>query len=818
MPDIALRFGKDMLTLEGAMGTMLQAQGMPAGECPEFLNVLDPEMVLEVHKYYKAAGANCAISNTFGGTRAKLSEYGLEDRLAELNMAGVKIAAQQQPEHVLADVGPCGLVIQPLGSATFEEVFAQYFEQITALAKAKPDAILIETMVDIADARAAVLAARYACDLPILVTCTFNETGRMDLSGTTPAAAAAILEAAGANAVGMNCGLGPAQMYPLLREMAAATTLPLVIQPNAGLPVLDKNGATVYPGTPDEMADWAEKYSELGAQLIGSCCGSTPAFTAAIRIAIDERPVVDHGPEAKGIVLAGPRGCVTIGGGSPTRIIGERINPTGKPKLAEELRKLSMSTVRVLAAEQEAAGADILDVNVGAPGVDEAAALPLAVSALVGCSGLPLCLDSSDKVALEAALRVYPGRALINSCNGEASSYEAILPLAKQYGAAVIILALDENGIPKTIEGRVEIVERVRKAAHYYGLTDNDLLVDTLTMTAAADGDAPAVTLGALRKVSDLGIATVLGVSNVSHGLPDRPLLNAAFIDAAVMSGLDAAIVNPNNAVVSESMKVASQSRMAGEGSFEQSFAHWQQAYEASLAKADAGIEALSGGSDDELAKEEDPRIALRNALYRGDAEGAPALVDAVIASGITAQDVIPEILTPAIQEIGDAFGRGEVFLPQMMVTADAMKAAVARVKEQLPASSAGWSEGRVVFCTVKGDIHSIGKDICVSILESQGFEVRDLGVDVAPEDILAAALDMDADVVGLSALMTTTLPAMRETVSLLLEKAPQVTVMVGGAVVTEGWAESIRAEYSSDAPSCASAIRDFVKQKRERA
>ncbi|NTU88717.1 MAG: dihydropteroate synthase [Actinobacteria bacterium] len=718
MPDIELRFGKDMLICEGAMGTMLQRQGMPAGACPEHLNVLDPEMVIEVHRYYHLAGAHCAITNTFGGTRAKLREYGLEDRLEELNLAGVMIAKQVHPEHVLADVGPCGLVMQPLGSATFEEVFAQYFEQISVLAKAEPDAILIETMVDISDARAAVLAARAACDLPVLVTCTFDESGRMDLSGTDPATAAVILEAAGADAVGLNCGLGPAQIYPLLCAMSAATKLPLIVQPNAGLPTLDANDNTIFPGTPEEMAEWGEKFREVGAQLVGSCCGSTPAFTGALNAALADRDVLPHLDSLPGTALSGPRTSVYYGAGRPTLILGERINPTGKPVLAEELRTLSMSTVRAFAAEQTAAGANILDVNVGAADVDEVAALPVAVRALVGSSGLPLALDTTNYEALEKALRIYPGRALINSCNGERSSYEKVLPLAKQYGASVVVLALDENGIPATIEGRLEIVERIRVAAHNYGLSDKDLIVDALTMTAAADPQAPEITLGALRACHKRGIATVLGVSNVSHSLPNRPVLNAAFAAAAVAAGMDVAIVNPNNTAVIEAIRAESDKRVRGESDFETAFAAWQEAYRSVMDSAAQGMESLTGGEAKKEA-DRDPRVALNHAILLGDEQGIPALVDAAVASGVDPAIIIPEILTPAIQGLGDAYGRGEVFLPQLMVAADAMTAAHKRVKELLPASS-GQVSGKVVFCTVKGDIHSIGKDICVSLLESQ--------------------------------------------------------------------------------------------------
>lgn len=813
MPDIALRFGRDMLVCEGAMGTMLQSAGMPAGECPEYLNVLDPEMVMEVHRYYRIAGADIAVSNTFGGTRHKLSAYGLEDRLAELNMAGVRIAKRFHPEHVFADVGPCGLVMKPAGEATFDEVFAQYFEQITALVKAGPEAILIETMTDIADARCAVLAAQAVCDLPVLVTCTFNEKGVMDLSGTDPETAAIVLEAVGAKAVGINCGLGPEQIYPLLCRMAKATALPLVVQPNAGMPHLDRSGKTVYPLTPDEMGDWAVKFRAAGAQIIGSCCGSTPAFSGMIAAEISDLPVVprpDHA-ELVGTMLAGPRGRLRIGGDELPCIMGERINPTGKPDLAEELRGMSMSMVRSFAIEQEAAGASLLDVNVGAPDVDEKAALCAAIGALGAITSLPLSLDTTDRDALEQALRIYPGRALINSCNGEESSYSAILPLAKRYGAAVVVLALDDNGIPETVEERLAIVERVRKAAHVYGLSDSDLVVDMLTMTSAVDAHSAEVTLRGVQALHEQGITTILGVSNISHGMPDRALLNAAFLDVAVQAGLDVAIANPCDGVMADALRTASDERDDDGGSYDAAYNRWHQAYEAAVAKAASGIDDLTQGDSEESLETISARSALENAVLRGDVDAVADLVERTIEEGTAAESIVSEILTPAMQGLGDSFERGETFLPQMIVAANAMKAAVTQVKTHLPASTASGTSGTVLFCTVQGDIHSIGKDICISLLESQDFRVIDLGVDVPPEKVLQVARDEHVDCVCLSALMTTTLPAMKETVALLQRELPEVDVLVGGAVVTLQWAASIGAQYSDDAPSCVEHVRGQV-------
>lgn len=815
MPDIMNRLGREMLVLDGAMGTMLQRAGVEAGHCPELLNVTVPEMVGEIIALYKMAGSDCSITNSFGGTRPKLEEYGYGDRVEEFNRAAVRIAKQYGAPHVLADIGPTGLVLEPLGPATFDEVFEAFAEQARALAAENPDAIILETFTDIAEVRCAILAVRSVTDLPIIASVTMGASGRMDLSGTDPETAAVVLEAAGASAIGLNCGLGPEQMLPLARRMVKATRLPVVVQPNAGMPVLAEDGSTVFPGTPDEMYRFASLAHEAGVAAIGSCCGSSPSFTGAIMDAVsgkDAAQIAERGFD--GTVLAGPRGVVTIGAGAPVRIIGERINPTGKPELKESLLAGSMSVVRSFAVDQEVAGADLLDVNVGAAGVDAAEILPAAVLALVGSADVPLAIDTTDFVALERALKLYPGKALVNSVNGERASMEAVLPLVARYGAAVIVLALDDNGIPKTAEERFAVVQKVRQAAHDHGIEDRDLVVDALVMTAATDAQAPFVTAAGVKASHDAGLATVLGLSNVSHGLPDRPLLNAAFFELAVANGLDAAIANPNDRVLMDAVKLANQSRAVGVSSdaHDEAIAAWSAAYDSALQRAVGGVESVASGAAAPDAGPTDPKAALEAAVLRGDADAAPELAEAVIASGVKPELVIGTVLTPAIQRLGDAYGRGEVFLPQMMVAAEAMKAAVGRVRTHLPESEAS-SADRVAFATVKGDIHSIGKDICVSLLESQGFDVLDLGVDVPTERVVEAAGDCSA--VCLSALMTTTLPAMQATVDAVRGAEPDTAVFVGGAVVTAEWAEQVGAGYAADAPGCVEAVRDSIERRR---
>ncbi len=793
MPDILSRLGREVLIVDGAMGTMLQRAGMPAGQCPEELNVTNPEMVLEVHHAYITVGAECISTNTFGGTRPKLAEYGLGDRVEELNRAGVRLARQAGAQHILADVGPCGLVMEPLGPATYDEVFAIFVEQISALVAENPDAIALETFTDLAEIRCALLAARSLTDIPVIASMTFGLSGRSELSATDPETAAVVLGACGATVVGMNCGLGPEQMVALVERMAAATDLPLVVQPNAGLPKL-VDGHTVFPGTAAEMGAHAAKFAALGAALVGSCCGSSPSFTGAI---LDEAKHVELPVRSRprGVALASVRRTVRLGVGMPLALIGEGINPTGRKALAASLRAGSLEIVRQLAVEQEHAGAHLLDVNVGAAGVDAVALLPRAVTALAGLTELPLVIDTTDPVALEAALKAYPGRALVNSVNGGADSLAAVLPLAKRYGAAVVALALDDEGIPATAAARVAVVERIRAAAHAAGLGDDDIVADCLVLTAATDSTAARTTLEAVSALHASGLATVLGVSNVSHGLPGRPELNAAMLATARASGLDAAIVNPAAAAAPYSN--AAEDLLAGRDPGAVLWIAAQRADEA--APSVAGV----------LTPEE----ALAAAIDRGDVDAAPRLVDELIDGGFDPRAVISAVLTPAIQRLGDAFGTGEVFLPQLMVAADAMKAAVERVKMHLPEGEST-SAGDVVFATVKGDVHSIGKDICVSMLESQGFAVSDLGVDVAKDRLLAAS--DGADVVCLSALMTTTLPAMESAVAGIKALAPNVAVLVGGAVVTSQYAHDIGADgYAADAPGCVDAVRRAIERKR---
>lgn len=796
MPDIDARLGREVLVIDGAMGTMLHRAGVMPGQSNEYLNITAPELVLDVHRNYVLAGADCITTNTFGATRAKLAEYSLADQVEAINRAGVELARSAGAIHILADVGPTGLVMEPLGSAGFDEVKEHFAEQIRALAAEEPDAILIETMTDIAEARCAVIAARDVCDLPVIVSLTFGQNGRAELSGTSPEAAAVILEALGVAAIGANCGLGPAQMLPIIREFAAFSALPILAQPNAGMPRIE-DGETVFPGTADEMGEHAAMFVDAGASLVGSCCGSSPSFTGAVSDFAKGRPTREAPAKPSGLALASSREAIRIGGSNKFAVIGERINPTGKPRLAETLANGSMSVVRELALDQHHDGADALDVNVGAAQVEEVEALAQAVKALSALTELPLVLDNTDAEALEAALKAYPGRAMVNSVNGTDTAIETILPLAAKYGASVLILALDET-IPETVEGRLAVAQRVRSAAHAAGLGDRDLAVDPIVMTVATDPDSASVSLETIRRIdTEWGLPTVVGLSNVSHGLPQRPALNATFLAMAESAGLSAAIMDPSDL---QAMRAhAASELLSGRDPGAERWIAWARS-EAD-AEASADIEAAGPPAS--------PAESLTAAIIAGDADSAPGLVDELVSAGMAPGDIIGEAMTPAIQDLGAAFGRGEVFLPQLIVAADAMKSAVAAAKKHLP-DTESLSAGKVVFGTVKGDIHSIGKDICVSLLESAGFDVEDLGVDVGSDRILDAAAR--ADVVCMSALMTTTLPAMRA--AAVAVTAAGVPVVVGGAVVTESFAQSIGADYADDAPGCVSRVREVLARR----
>jgi 5-methyltetrahydrofolate--homocysteine methyltransferase len=788
-----------VLILDGAMGTMLQERGLKAGQSPEEMNLTAPEVVAGVHAAYLEAGADIIVTNTFGGSREKLSHYDLADRLVEINQKAVQIAREVAgtKAFVAGSIGPTGRFIEPVGDLSFDQAADIFREQAAALIEAGCDLITLETFLDIKEIRAAVIAIReISQNIPIMAMLTFEEKGRSVL-GSPPEAAAITLEAAGADIIGSNCGLGVDGIYEILRAMRTVTTLPLICQANAGLPIL-KDGKTVFPGTPDEMASFHDRLIELGVRVIGGCCGTTPLHIAAMQRALEgrQRPFVEA--ESDGTTWISSRGSfAAIGAGHPTALIGERINPTGKKLYSQELREGKVSYIRREALEQTALGATLLDVNVGAPGIDEPAAMERAVFCVSGAVQTPLVLDSSSPEALEAGLKAADGKVLINSVNGEEKSLLSVLPLAKKYGAALVCLTLDEEGIPADASGRANVAARIARRAEELGIKRCDLVVDCLTLTVSAEPKGALVALEAVRLVGEgLGLNTVLGVSNISFGLPARPLISSTFFSMAMAAGLTAAIVNPKEAP----MLAAWRSAMVLLG-HDPNAGAYIAAYKGVVAESNVPA----------VAEPEGVRGRLARAVIDGELESVVGLVEAALGEGLTPMEISTEALLKGLEEVGRRFGSGAFFLPQVMLSAETMKAAFARLKTEL--SGGGLvSLGKILMATVEGDIHDIGKNILVTLLENNGFEVIDLGKNVPASRILYEAKAHQVDAVGLSALMTTTMAQMEKVVRLLKEEGVKTFTMVGGAVVTQEYASEIGADlYAKDAMEAVERIKNLL-------
>ncbi len=790
-----------VLALDGAMGTMLQEQGLKPGQSPEEMNLTAPDVVESVHLEYRRAGADIIVTNTFGGNREKLSHYGLEGRIREINSGGVALArkAAGPSAYVAASMGPTGLFVEPVGDVTFDRMSAVFREQAEILLEAGADLFTLETFLDIKEIRAAIIAIRdLSPTIPIIAMLTFDDKGRSVL-GTPPEAAAITLEAAGANIVGSNCGLGVEGIYSILKSMRQVTGLPLIAQANAGLPVL-KDGKTIFPGTPEDMTSHHDRFLELGVRIIGGCCGTTPRHIAAIRQALEQNnmPFRDCGPDRRTTFLSSRSGFTAVGENHPAAIIGERINPTGKKGFAAELREGKTSYIRREALEQTAAGATLLDVNVGTPGIDEAAAMERAVFCITGAVTAPIVLDSSNPEALERGLKAADGKVLVNSVSGEEKSLGRILPLVKKYGAAVIGLTLDEKGIPPTAEGRVAIAGRIAAAADKLGIPRQDILIDCLTLTVSAEQKQAAETLKAIRAVKgSLGLNTVLGVSNISFGLPCRQLMSATFFAMALEAGLDAAIVNPKEKAMVDAWRAAMvllQKDLRAASYVEA----YRDAATVSAAEPPSSLPA-------------DVRGLLSRAVIDGDRDGIIQLVNRALEEGLTPLQVSNEGLLPGLEEVGRRFEKNQFFLPQVMQSAETMQSAFSRLKEILQQDSLA-TEGRILMATVEGDIHDIGKNIVCTLLENHGFEVIDLGKNVPAGRIIAEARERNVDAVGLSALMTTTMSEMENVIGKLKAEGIRTFTMVGGAVVTQAYADQIGADlYAKDAMEAVARIRKLL-------
>ena len=790
--------GHAPLLCDGGMGTLIQQAGLSnIHELPDLLNLTHASDICALQRRYVEAGSDCIATNTFSSNRLKLA--GCDVNVDEIFAAATYIAREAGAPLVAGDIGPTGSLLAPLGPLGFDEAYDIFAEQARAAYAAGCDLIFLETFADLLEAKAALLACVENTPLPVFATMTFGEDGRTFM-GTTPAIAATTLSALGASAVGINCSLGPAETAPLVIQMAPYVRCPLMVQPNAGLPRVAEDGLTVYDVGPTAFAQAMSGILDAGARVIGGCCGTTPEHIAALRRLLDEGNWLHDIPRGyrPSFVVTSAQELVELAPDEAhVAVIGERINPTGKPRLKDALLNGNYDLVVTEAVAQVEAGASILDVNVGVPGIDEPAVLSAVAERLQATVPAPLQLDSSNPNALEAACRNYAGRPLINSVNGKAESLAGVLRIAARYGATIVGLTLDEDGIPATAEERVAIAGRIIEVALEAGLRLEDIAIDCLVMAAATNQPEIPEILEAVRACKDrLGVRTVLGVSNVSFGLPARPVLNANFLTAALACGLDLPIINPLEPRYCEA--IAAFKVINGQDTGCLGYVEAMQAEAAT--HVDVPVDAYANAPGDRIPADT-PAATLHDAVLTGQRSAAAAAARDLL-SASDAITIASDILAPALDEVGLRYDEGNYFLPQLMASAEAAKAAFDVLAE---ANSSDPSQQRntlpIVLATVEGDIHDIGKNIVKMLLENYGFTVIDLGRDVAPQLIVDAALAHDAPLVGLSALMTTTLPAMERTIDLLHTQAPQVTVMVGGAVLTEDYAATIGAHhYAADA------------------
>lgn len=792
--NIRERLGKELLFLDGGMGTLLQAEGLAPGELPETWNIEHPEKVEAIHRRYYEAGSDVVLANTFGANVCKFHDdrYTVEE-VIRAGIANAKRAGEQigKETYVALDMGPTGKLLKPMGDLDFDDAYEAFAEAVRYGEKYGADLIHIETMSDTYEVKAAILAAKENSSLPVFVTMIFDERGKLLTGGDVPSVVA-MLEGLRVDALGLNCGLGPKQMLPILNDLRRYTSLPIIVKPNAGLPK-QKNGETYYDVEPDEFARIMQEVVKGGACVIGGCCGTTPEHIKKLVEECKDLPLREI--EKKHDTIVSSYGQAVILDDMP-RIIGERINPTGKKKFKEALKNEDMDYILKEAITQQDKGAHILDVNVGLPDIDEVAMMEKVVKELQSVTSLPLQIDTVDGKAMERAMRIYNGKPMINSVNGKQVSMDEVFPLARKYGGVVVGLTIDEEGIPKDAEGRVRVAGKIINEAAKYGIDKKDIVIDVLTMTISSEKDGAKVTLEALKRVrEEFGVRTVLGVSNISFGLPRRPIVNSYFYAMAMQNGLTAGIINPS----SEDMMKAYRSYNALMG-FDENCTNYISTYagttetvtvQASQAAAAAGNAPKAAGVE----------MTLKYAIERGLKEEAHHITRDLIGTR-EPLDIIQEELIPALNVVGEGFEKGTVFLPQLLMSADAAKIAFAVIKDVL--ASSGQEEEKkekIILATVKGDIHDIGKNIVKVLLENYGFDVIDLGKDVPPEAIVEKAVEENVTLVGLSALMTTTVVSMEETIKLLKEKKPDCKVMVGGAVLNQDYADMIGADfYGKDA------------------
>lgn len=769
----------NIVYLDGGMGTLLQKSGLQPGELPEHWNISHPEVIREIHKNYYDSGSNVVNTNTFGANTLKFSI----DELDEIICHAVKNADEarkassgEQEKFIALDVGPTGKLLKPLGDLDFEDAVKIFAETIRLGVKYGVDLITIETMNDSYETKAAVLAAKESSDLPIIVTNAYGENGRL-MTGANPAVMAAMLEGMGVDAIGANCSLGPKQLMDVMDELLKYCSVPVAFKPNAGLPKSDGK-VTYYDVDADEFAQDIKLSVENGVRIVGGCCGTTPEYIK--KVCELTRGMKPKEIEKKTYSVCTSYNKAVFFGEKPI-LIGERINPTGKKRFKQALLENDIGYILQEAVNQQAKGVHVLDVNVGLPGIDEAQMLTTSVCELQCVTDLPLQIDSSDPVAMESALRRYNGKAMINSVNGKEENMNAIFPLVKKYGGFVVALTLDEKGIPSTVEGRMKIARKILLTAALYGINKKDIIFDPLAMTVSADKMSAVTTLETVKKITEqLGCNTSLGVSNVSFGLPSRELVNAAFFTTAMENGLSAAIMNPYSARMMEAY------------------------YSFNVVKGldDNCMDFINFASQQEVQPtvKHESSLTLKEAIEKGLKEKSSEITTAMLGENAPL-DIVNSHVIPALDDVGKRFEEKKLFLPQLLMSAEAAKASFEVIKAAMAADGNSVKKGNIVIATVHGDIHDIGKNIVKLLLENYGYNVIDLGKNVPPETVLNAVIENHAPLVGLSALMTTTVPAMEETVKLVKEKAPWCKTVVGGAVLTQDYADKIGADkYAADA------------------
>lgn len=828
---------KSYIYLDGATGSNLVKAGMPSGICPEQWILENRNVMLDLQKQYVMAGTDILYAPTFTANRIKLAEYGLSDKLVSMTRELVAIsreaaASAERPVYVAGDLTMTGEQLKPMGRMEPEELIDIYKEQIIALKDAGVDLLVVETMMSLGEARAALIAAKEVCELPVMVTMTFEPDGRT-LYGTDAVTAAVVLESLGACAIGVNCSTGPAHMKNIVKEMAEVTkSVPIIAKPNAGLPFLDEQGRTCYSMDAVEFAKEMKVLTEAGATVLGGCCGTTPEFIKELKKSFGREITCHINRRQPGIrYLTSERKTVSFGLDGNFMIVGERINPTGKKLFQAQLREGCMDKVLQFAEEQEQGGADILDVNMGMSGIDEKEMMLRAIEEISSVTSLPLSLDSSHVDVLEAALRNYPGRALINSVSLEKEKFEKLMPIAKKYGAMFILLPLSDKGLPENMEEKTQIIDTILERAYALGMEKEDIIVDGLVATIGANKKAALETLETISYCKKNGLATICGLSNISFGMPERSYVNASFLTMAIREGLTMAIANPSQELL-VSCAFATDMLLAKEES-DIRYIEYVNTVAENRAKREAEMKHKPSepvmpekqcGESDKIVNESPKEVAseikselqkaLKSAVMKGNRNGIAALTKNALAEGEDPAKLLNDVLLPAINEVGELFDKGKYFLPQLIGSAEAMKNSIEILEPLLLKESDSSDMPVVVIATVEGDIHDIGKNLVALMLKNYGFRVIDLGKDVPKEKIIQAAIENHAQIIALSALMTTTMQRMREVVIYAHEQNVQAKIMIGGAVITKEYADEIGADgYSGDAAEAVKVAKRLIKE-----